>query len=69
MLQMVGSHKAPKLNTGKKLWLNEDIGYVDSALAVKAVVKKVLKLGVIRETKDVTKLIINEGVCLGVKAG
>jgi len=68
MLQMVGSHEAPKLNTGEKLWLNEDIGYVDSALAVEAIAEEASRLSVIRETKDVTKLIVNEEVCLGVEA-
>ncbi len=37
LLQMVGSHDEPRLNTGETLWLNEDVGYVDSALAVRAV--------------------------------
>ncbi|KAL9125162.1 MAG: hypothetical protein Q9217_005594 [Psora testacea] len=68
LLQIVGSHENPKLNTGEELWLNEDISYVDSALAVEAVAKEASLLGVIRETKDVTRLIINEGVCLGVEA-
>ena len=68
LLQMVGSHEKPKLNTGEELWLNEDIGYVDSALAVEAVAEEASIRGVIRETKDVTRLIVNEGICLGVEA-
>lgn len=31
---MVGSHEKPKLGTGEELRLNENIGYIDSALAV-----------------------------------
>jgi len=69
LLQMVGSHEKPMLNTDEGLWLNEDIGYVDSASAVEAVGEEASKLGVIRETQDVTRLIVNEGVCLGVEAG
>lgn len=68
LLQMVGSHDEPKLNNGETLWLNEDIGYVDSALAVGAVAEEASRLGVIRQKEDVTRLIINEGVCLGVEA-
>ena len=67
LLQMVGSHDEPKLSTGEKLWLNEDVGYVDSALAVGAVAEEASRLGVIRQTEDVTRLIVNEGVCLGVE--
>ncbi len=57
------------LNTNEGLWLNEDISYVNSASAVKAVGEEALKLGVIRETQDVTRLIVNEGVYLGVEVG
>jgi sarcosine oxidase / L-pipecolate oxidase len=68
LLQMVGSHESAKLDTGEELWLNEDIGYVDSALAVEAVAEEASKLGVVRETKDVTRLVVDEGFCLGVEA-
>ena len=68
LLDMVGSHESPKLGTGEELWLNENIGYVDSALAIEAVAEEASKLGVKREKKDVTRLIVNEGVCLGVEA-
>jgi sarcosine oxidase/L-pipecolate oxidase len=68
LLQMVGAHEKPRLNSDEELWLNENIGYVDSALALEAVAEEASRLGVIRETKDVTRLIVNEGVCLGVEA-
>jgi len=45
LLQMVGSQEKPMLNTGEKLWLNEDIGYVDSASAVEAVAEEASRLG------------------------
>ncbi len=67
LLQMVGSHDEPTLKTGEELWHNEDIGYVDSALAVGAVAEEASRLGVRRQTEDVTRLIIDEGVCLGVE--
>lgn len=67
LLQMVGSHDEPELNTGEALWLNEDIGYVDSALAVGAVAEEASRLGVIRQKEDITRLIIKEGACLGVE--
>ena len=68
LAHMVGSHQSPKLDTDEELWLNEDIGYVDSASAVEAVAEEAFKLGVTKETKDVTRLVVNEGVCLGVEA-
>ena len=68
LVHMVGSHENPKLATGEELWLNENIGYVDSASAVEAVAKEASKLGVTRETKDITRLIVNDGLCIGVEA-
>jgi hypothetical protein len=56
-------------NTGEGLWLNKDINYIDSALTVKVVGEEVLKLGIKRETKDITRFIVNEGVYLGVEVG
>lgn len=68
LVDKVGSHCKPKLGTGEELWLNENIGYVDSALAVEAVAEEASNFGVKREMKDVTRLVVNEGVCLGVEA-
>ena len=67
LVHMIGSQKSPKFGTGEELWLNENIGYVDSALAVEAVAEKASKFGVTRETKDVTRLIVKERVYLGVE--
>ena len=69
MQQMVGSDVKPQLGPGEELWLNENIGYVDSDLAVEAVAKTASMLGVIREKKDVTRLVVDGGVCRGVEAG
>lgn len=68
LVHMIESHEKPKLDTEEKLSLNENIGYVDSALAVKAVAEKAFKLDVKREKKDVTRLVVNEEVCLKVEA-
>jgi sarcosine oxidase/L-pipecolate oxidase len=68
MLHMVGSHDKPRLDPGEGLWLNEDIGYVDSALALEAVAKEASNLGVVREKKDVTRIIVIDGICQGVEA-
>jgi hypothetical protein len=38
-------------------------------LAVEVITKEVLILGVRREKKDVTRLVVDRGVCRGVKAG
>jgi sarcosine oxidase/L-pipecolate oxidase len=67
MLQMVGSRDKPRLDHNEELWLNEDIGYVDSALALEAVAEHASNLGVVREKKDVTRLIVNDGICQGVE--
>ena len=68
LLHIVGSHEDPKIVKGDELWLNEDIGYVDSALALEAVAEEASKLGVIRKMKDVTRLVVDNGVCIGVEA-
>lgn len=68
MLHMVGSHDKPRLDPSEGLWLNEDIGYVDSALALEAVAKEASNLGVVREKKDVTRLIVDNGICQGVES-
>jgi sarcosine oxidase/L-pipecolate oxidase len=68
MLHMVGSFNGPVLDDGEELWLNEDIGAVYSDLALEAVANKASMLGVARKKINVTKLIVNEGVCEGVEA-
>lgn len=69
MKTMVGSQEIPKLEAGEEMWLNEDIGYADFKLAVGAVAGKASLLGVTRMKEEVTKLIVNEGVCQGVEVG
>ena len=68
LCQMVGSHESPKLDADEDLWLNEDIGYVDSASAVEAVAKEASKLGVFRVLKDVSTLVIEDGICTGFES-
>ena len=68
LVHMIGSHESPRLGIDKKLWLNEDLGYVDSALAVEAVADEASKLGIISEKKNVIRLSVSEGVCFGVEA-
>ena len=48
---------------------NKNISYADFDLAVEVITKEVLILGVRREKKDVTRLVVDRGVCRGVKAG
>ena len=62
LVHMIRSQKNPKLGTGEELWFNEDIGYVDSALAVEAVAEETSKFGVTKETKDVTRLIVKKKI-------
>lgn len=64
---MVHSRDPPQLDSGEELWLNEDIGVAHSALAVEAVAVEAAVQGVIREQKDVSKLLIKNGVCYGVE--
>ena len=68
LLQMMKSHDESKLNSEEKLWLNENIDYVDSTLTIEAIAEEASRLSVIRQTKDVTRLIINEEVCLEIEA-
>ncbi|KAF1962895.1 FAD dependent oxidoreductase [Byssothecium circinans] len=63
---MVRSRDAPQLDIEEKLWLNEDIGVADSALALEAVAVEAASLGVVRQKKDISKLLIENGVCHGI---
>ena len=69
MQQRVGSRDKPTLGIGEKLRLSENIGYVDFNLAIEAVAKEASRLGVEREKKDVSRLIVDGGVCQGVEIG
>ena len=60
---MVRSRDPPQLDTKEELWLNEDIGVAHSALALEALAVEAEAQGVIRRPKDVSKLLIKNGVC------
>lgn len=64
---MVHSRDPPQLDIEEKLWLNEDIGLADSALALEAVALEAAALGVMRQKKDISKLLIKNGVCHGIE--
>ena len=64
---MVHSRDPPQLDAGEELWLIEDIGVADSALVLEAVAMEAADQGVIRQRKDVSKLLITDGVCHGVE--
>jgi sarcosine oxidase / L-pipecolate oxidase len=64
----VGSREGPKLELNEELWLNENVGYVDSDLAVEAVAKEAASRGVLRVKKDIVKVIVTDGkLCEGVE--
>jgi len=44
-------------------WLNEDVGVAHSALAVETVAAEAAVQGVVHQQKDVSKLLIKDGVC------
>lgn len=59
MKQIVGPQDKPKLEASEELRFNENISYANFDLAMEAVAKEALMLGVRREKKDVTRLIAN----------
>lgn len=69
MLDMVGSLDKPHLITGEELWLNKEIGYVDSHLALEAVAIEASRLGVKRKQIDAKKILVDEGICKGIEVG
>jgi hypothetical protein len=60
---MVGSQNKLKLKASKELRFNKNINYINFDLAIEAIAKKALILGIRREKKDVTRLIIDGGAC------
>ena len=64
---MIGSQTTPKLDLEKELWLNEDIGVADAALALEAVALEAASRGVVRQKRNISKLLIENGVCHGVE--
>jgi glycine/D-amino acid oxidase-like deaminating enzyme len=69
MMHLVGSTVEPRLDAGEELYLNPNVGYADSALALQAITDIAVKLGVKRYDQNVTKLVIESGRCLGVEVG
>ena len=65
LLQMVRSQDEPRPRTDESLWLNEIVGCVYSASAIQAIAKEGSNLVVMRQTKDVTRLIVKEGFASG----
>ena len=64
---MVHSRNPPQLDAEKELWLNEDIGVADAALALEAIAVEAATEGVIRQKMNISKLLIVDGVCRGVE--
>lgn len=64
---ILGSQEFPGIEDHKELWLNEDIGVADATHAVEAVAEQAAKEGVIREQGNISKLLVEEGVCHGVE--
>ncbi|KAI0526163.1 FAD dependent oxidoreductase [Xylaria bambusicola] len=67
LLHIVRSRDPPQLDIAEKLWLNEDIGLADSALVLEAVAVEAAARGVMRQKTDISKLLIENGVCHGVE--
>ena len=67
MKSLVGCSQGPVLEEGEELWLNDTAGWADAARAVEAVGKLAASLGVVREAKDITRVITEGGLCQGVE--
>ena len=64
---MVRSRHPPQVDNKKELWLNEDIGVADAALTLEAVAVEAATLGVIRQNRNISKLLIKNGICRGAE--
>lgn len=69
MMSLVGSTVEPLLSKSEELFLNPNVGYVDSDLAVQLLSDEVVRLGVERYKENVTRLVIDSGRCIGVEVG
>lgn len=67
LIQRVGSHILPELDSAKELWLNEDIGVANAAHALEAVAKEAAVRGTRREHWDALRLVLDNGNCRGVE--
>lgn len=66
MRQKVGSDQEPYLKSNEILRFNKSIGSVDFDAALDAAAKQASVLGVERREKDITKLVVQDGICVGV---
>lgn len=66
MQKVVGSEEKPQLDPGEQIWHNPDVGYVDSDQALKAVLATA-RVQIVQG--NVTKLIVEDEVCVGVEVG
>lgn len=67
VVHMVNTHEPPKIDAEERLWLNREIGVADAALALEAVAIEAKARGVVRQDKDASKLLVDDGVCYGVE--
>lgn len=66
MRQKVGSDQDPYLKSNEILRFNKSIGSVDYDAALDAAAKQASALGVERRKEDITKLVVQDGICVGV---
>jgi len=69
MMEQVGSTMEPSLTTTEELYMNPNVGYADSDVAVQAISDRAVELGVQRHKKNVTRLVIEAEKCVGVEVG
>lgn len=67
LMARVGSNKPAQLDEGDELWINEEVGCVDAAQAIEATASYAASLGVSRRQEDISEILIQDGVCQGVK--
>lgn len=66
--QMVGSEASPELVEGEQLWLNRNIGYADTGVALEKAAEEAKQLGVDVRNSNVSKLLVTgNGTCEGIE--
>lgn len=65
-LDLVKCHSGFVLREESELWLDDDIGIADAALAVEAVAVRAANKGLVRSSADVDCISVQNGVCGGV---
>ncbi|KEF50865.1 uncharacterized protein A1O9_13077 [Exophiala aquamarina CBS 119918] len=65
---MVGSKSQPRLGPDEGLWINKDVGMVDAALALGAVIQEASRLGVVVVRTPISQLLMEDDgrLCAGV---